>query len=177
MIPRLSAIVWWGRSPTQQTEYTPQDKVMRINETAVLTAAEVSRVANHRTSQTSRQVANVVWVVITDHLQCPVNYIRDAREFVALQWLVTIVKEREFWIENTFRDVIWQKQKKSWKLGSGPGSPFGLEDKAPWISWMFNFGGFTDSPHPRNQDTRSFDTIQATSLFPWWLLLFYWENL
>ena len=43
-------------------------------------------------------------------------------------------------------------------MGSGPGSPFGLEDKAPpqkkkKISWMFNFGGFTD-------------------FFPWWLHVF-----
>ena len=45
-------------------------------------------------------------------------------------------------------------------MGTGPGSPFGLEDKAPWISWMFNFGGFTDSPHPHRQETRGLDTIQ-----------------
>ena len=48
------------------------------------------------------------------------------------------------------------------KMGSGPGSPFGLEDKAPWTSWMFNFGGFTDSPHPHKP--RGLDTIQTTSL-------------
>ena len=56
------------------------------------------------------------------------------------------------------------KVKKSWKMGCGPGSPFGLEDKAPWISWLFNFWGFTDS---KSTQTRGLDTIQATSLFPW----------
>ena len=45
--------------------------------------------------------------------------------------------------------------------GSGTGSLFGLEDKAPWTSWMF--GGFTDSPRPHKQDTRGSDTIPATS--------------
>ena len=49
-------------------------------------------------------------------------------------------------------------------MGSRPGCPFGLEDKAPWTSWMFNFWGFTDSPHP--PQTRGLDTIQATSFFP-----------
>ena len=29
-------------------------------------------------------------------------------------------------------------------MGSGLGSPFGLEDKTP----LFNLEGFTDSPHP-----------------------------
>ena len=33
------------------------------------------------------------------------------------------------------------------------------------ISWMFNFGGFTDSPHPHKQKNRGLDTIQATSFF------------
>ena len=66
--------------------------------------------------------------------------------------------------------VIWTKNPQ-WKMGSGPGSPFALEDKAPWTSWMFNFGGFTDSPHPHKQDTRGLDTIKATSFFPWWILL------
>ena len=51
------------------------------------------------------------------------------------------------------------KVKKSWKMGGGPGSPFGREDKAPWTSWMFNFGGFTDSPHTHKQETRGLDTI------------------
>ena len=48
-----------------------------------------------------------------------------------------------------------------WSRGQSP----------PWTSWMFHFGGFTDSPHPHN-----LDTIQATSFFPWWLLLFFQEN-
>ena len=61
-----------------------------------------------------------------------------------------------------FRGVIWQKE-KSWIIGSGPGPPFGLEDKAPWTSRMFNFRGFTDSPHAHQQETRSLDTIQVTS--------------
>ena len=61
-------------------------------------------------------------------------------------------------------------------MGSGPGSPFGLEDKAHWTFWMFNFGGFTDSPHPHKQETRGLDRILATSFFPWWLLLFFQES-
>ena len=66
---------------------------------------------------------------------------------------------------------MWfDKSNKSWKMGSGLGSPFGLEDKT---HWMINFGGFTDSPHPYKQETRGSDTIQATSFFPWWLLLFF----
>ena len=40
-----------------------------------------------------------------------------------------------------------------------PGSPFGLEDKGPWNSCMFNCGGFT-----HKQETSGLDTIQATSL-------------
>ena len=52
----------------------------------------------------------------------------------------------------------------------------GLEDKAPRNSWMFNFGGFTDSPHPHKQETRGLDTIQATSFYPWWLLRFFQEH-
>ena len=39
---------------------------------------------------------------------------------------------------------------------------------------MFNFGG--DSPHPHKQETTGLDTIQATSFFPWWLLLFFQEH-
>ena len=50
------------------------------------------------------------------------------------------------------------------EMGSRPGSPFGLDDKDPWTSWMFNFWGFTDSPHPSKQETTSLDTMQATSL-------------
>ena len=71
--------------------------------------------------------------------------------------------------------VWFDTGKKSWRMGIGPECPFDLEDKAPWTSWMFNFGGFTDSPHPRKQETRGLDTIQATSFVTWWLLLFYQE--
>ena len=49
-------------------------------------------------------------------------------------------------------------------MRSGPGSTFDLEDKAPWTSWMFNSGGFTDSPNPHKQETRGLDTIQLLSL-------------
>ena len=55
-------------------------------------------------------------------------------------------------------------------MDSGPGSPFGLEDKT---SWMFNFGGFTDS---HKQETRGLDTIQATSFFPGWILVIFQEK-
>ena len=48
------------------------------------------------------------------------------------------------------------KVKNPEKMGSGRGSPIGLEDKAPWTSRMFTFGGFTDSPHPHKQETRWF---------------------
>ena len=54
---------------------------------------------------------------------------------------------------------------KTWKMDSGPGSPFGLEDKAPWTCWMFNLRGFTNSPNPHKQETRGLDTIQTTSFF------------
>ena len=42
------------------------------------------------------------------------------------------------------------KTKHPEKMGSGCGSPFGREEKAPWTSWMFNCGGFTDAPQTRN---------------------------
>ena len=63
------------------------------------------------------------------------------------------------------------------KLVAGLGSPFGLEDKAPWTSWMFNFWGFTDFSHSHKQETRGLVTIQATSFFPWWLRLFFQGNI
>ena len=72
--------------------------------------------------------------------------------------------------------VWFDKSINSWKMGSRPGSPFGLEGKAPWTSWMFNYGGFTDSPHPHKQETGGLDTIQATSLFSWWLILLFQEH-
>ena len=79
--------------------------------------------------------------------------------------------------ENVQSGVWFDKSKQILnKMGSGPGSPFRLADKAPWTSWMFNFGGFTDSPHPHKQETRGLITIQATSFFPWWLRLFFQEN-
>ena len=69
-----------------------------------------------------------------------------------------------FWIKNTQNIhtvslLVWDyflndilgcnlTKVKILKIGSAPGSPFDLEDKAPWTSWMFNFGGWTDSPHP-----------------------------
>ena len=59
------------------------------------------------------------------------------------------------------------------KMDSRPGSPSGRDDKVPSTSWMFSFGGFTDSPHPHKYETRGLDTIQATSFFHWWLLLIF----
>ena len=47
-------------------------------------------------------------------------------------------------------------------MGSRPGSPFGLEDKASWTSWKFNFGGFTVFPYAEKHETRGLETIQAT---------------
>ena len=56
---------------------------------------------------------------------------------------------------------VWSdRSTKSWKMGSRSGCPFGLEDDAPWTSWMFNYGGFRDSPQ-----TRSLDTIHTLFLF------------
>ena len=42
---------------------------------------------------------------------------------------------------------------------------------------MFNFGGFTYASHSHKHTTRGLDTIEATSFFPQWLLLFFEENL
>ena len=55
-------------------------------------------------------------------------------------------------IQSTYRQSgVWlDKSKKCWIMASGPGSPFGLEDKTPWTSWMFNFGGLSTSPQTRN---------------------------
>ena len=54
------------------------------------------------------------------------------------------------------------------------GLPLVYRTKPPWTSWMFtDFRGFTDSPHPHKQENRGLDQIQATSFFPWWLLLFF----
>ena len=44
------------------------------------------------------------------------------------------------------------------------------------LGLLYNFGGFTDSPHPHKQETRGLYTIQATSFFPWWQLLLFQEN-
>ena len=33
------------------------------------------------------------------------------------------------------------------------------------------------TPHPHKQETRGLDTTQATSFFPWWLLLFFKNTL
>ena len=52
-----------------------------------------------------------------------------------------------------------------WSRGQSPPEPPGcliLED--------------LHSPHPHKQETTGLDTIQATSFFPWWLLLFFQEN-
>ena len=77
----------------------------------------------------------------------------------------------------TFRisGVWFDKSKHSWKRGSMPGSPFVLEDKAPPPPPP-KPPAFTDSPHPHKQETGGLDTIQATSFFPWWLLLFLQES-
>ena len=64
-------------------------------------------------------------------------------------------------IEEHIAGMWLDKSKKSWKMGSWPGSPFGLEDKAPWTSWMFNL-----------EDYRL--PIYSSS-FPLWLLLFFQE--
>ena len=60
-------------------------------------------------------------------------------------------------------------------MASEHGSPFGLEDKAPWTSCLI-FEDLQTLRIPHKQETRGLDTIQATSFFPWWLLLFFEEN-
>ena len=47
--------------------------------------------------------------------------------------------------------INYFRGKESWKMGSWPWSPFGLEDKAPWISWMFHFGGLSTYWQTRNE--------------------------
>ena len=53
--------------------------------------------------------------------------------------------------------------------------------KIPHKSWQMRTkppepSGFTNSPHPHKHETWGLDTIQATSFFPWWLLLFFQED-
>ena len=57
------------------------------------------------------------------------------------------------------------------KWVAGRGLPLVSRTKPPAPPGCLINGGFTDSP----QDTRGLDTIQATSFFPWWLLLFIQE--
>ena len=64
---------------------------------------------------------------------------------------------------------MWfHKVKISWKMGSGPGSPFGLEDKAPPEppGCLILEDLQTLHIHPHKQETRGLDTMQATSFFP-----------
>ena len=59
-------------------------------------------------------------------------------------------QQQQWWCQRCDLTKVIQK---SWKMGSGPGSPFGLEDKAPWTSWMFNLGRIyrlSTSPQTRN---------------------------
>ena len=70
-----------------------------------------------------------------------------------------------FKMEMSMKHPLWmqrhnqhftQKLKSCFKVKKKktPGSPFGLEDKAPWTSWMLNFGGLyrlSTSPQTRNQ--------------------------
>ena len=80
--------------------------------------------------------------------------------------------DRVTWGYHWSRGVIWSKAKNPQKWVAGLGLPSAERAKNPWTSWMFNFGGFTDSPHPHKQETRGLDAIQATSFLPWWLLNF-----
>ena len=47
--------------------------------------------------------------------------------------------------------MYFYKRKQYFKMGSRPGSLFGLEDKPLGCKI---FGGFTVSPHPHKQETR-----------------------
>ena len=68
------------------------------------------------------------------------------------------------------------KVKNPEKLVAGLSPPLVSRTKPPKPHGCSIFGGFTDSPHPQKQETRGLDTIQATSFFPWWLLLFFQEH-
>ena len=62
-------------------------------------------------------------------------------------------------------------------MGSGPWSPFCLKNKAPLNLLDVSFFDDLQTLHiPPKQETRGLDTTQATSLFPWWLLLFFQDN-
>ena len=95
----------------------------------------------------------------TKCMYCKKVYENQEIQWILWVWRSLIVSVAGMWFD---------KSKKSWKMGSRPGSSFGLDDKATWTSWMFNFGGFTDSPHPHKQETRGLVTIQATctSFYP-----------
>ena len=73
---------------------------------------------------------------------------------------------------NRPRGVIWQKSQMG-KMGSGPGTPFGLEDKAPLnlldVSFLW-IHRLSTSPQTRNS------RFGHNTGFPWWLLLFFQEN-
>ena len=64
-------------------------------------------------------------------------------------------------------------------MGSGLGSPLGLEDKAPPEppGCLILEDLQTLHIHPHKQETRGLDTRQAISCSPWWLLLFFQENI
>ena len=81
-----------------------------------------------------------------------------------------------FFIIYYFQGCDSKKVKHPEKLVAGLSLPLVERTKPPWTSWMFNFRGFTDSSRLHKQETRGLDTIQATSFFPWWLLLFFQEN-
>ena len=73
--------------------------------------------------------------------------------------------------------VLLDKSTKSWKMGSGPGSPFGPEDKSPpEPPGCLTLEDLQTLHIPNKQETGGLDTIQATSFFPGWLLLFFQNN-
>ena len=62
-------------------------------------------------------------------------------------------------------------------MGSGPGSPFDLEDKAPPEPPGCLIWEELQTLHiSTKKKLEVLDTIQATSFFPWWLLLFFQED-
>ena len=52
-------------------------------------------------------------------------------------------------------------------MGSGPGSPFGLEDKAPEPPRCLILEDLQTLHIPEKQETNGLDTKKATSFFPW----------
>ena len=71
-------------------------------------------------------------------------------------------------------DLTKVKNPEKWVAGLG--LPLVLEDKPPLKPPGCLILEDLQTLHiPHKQETRGLDTIQATSFFPWWILLFFEE--